>query len=492
MTTPDEWWERRGESRSVYEESAGTVSTSTRFGTTSSSGGRIGRISRLAEAGEPKAQCMDRPKPLRESMDRRIAVLAVLGFGSGLPLALTSDTLQAWLRAAGHDLTTVGLITLVGLPYSFQVVWAPLMDRWAPRVGPLARFGRRRSWIVLTQLAIAIAIVGLALSGPTLEAKEGVATPLESIRALSLFALVLAFFSASQDIVSNAYRADVVSGRERGPAASVYVVGYRLAMVATGAGVLALADIVSWKVAYLCAAVAMLPAIAATLWAPDPPEDAGEPTTLSEAIIRPLVRFVGSPAGLVTLAFVLVFRLPDAMGNRMTMPLLQDLNFTLGQIALVRQALGLAITMLGALAAGVIVLRLGLMRGLVIFAILQMLSNAGFIVLALSEPDILLMGTVIAIESFCGGLAAAGFVAYLMACCQRRYSAMQYALLISIVDLGGRLAGAMTGFIAERTGYPVFFAITIAVGIPGLLLLPWARLGIVRDEDEASTSALKR
>jgi len=487
----------------------------------------------------------------RAGLDRRIAVLAVLGFGSGLPLALTGDTLQAWLRTAGYDLVTVGLITLVGLPYSFQVLWAPIMDRWSPRLG---RLGRRRSWIVLTQLIIALAIAGVALSGPSTPApgrtgqssvadlgaeappatavdadaipvpessgsagdpvttelavdlgkpasdpresdasppstaREGIAAAVSTPRpliAVSLFALILAFFSASQDIVSNAYRADIVTGRERGPAASVYVIGYRLAMVATGAGVLALADFLPWTVAYLCAAAAMGPVIIATLLAPDPPPGDGAPATLSEAILAPLARFIGSPAGLVTLAFVLVFRLPDAMGNRMTMPLLQDLGYTLGQIALVRQAIGLAITMLGALVAGFVVVRLGLMGGLVIFAILQMVSNAGFIVLALSEPgsaSVLKMGIVIGIESFCGGLAAAGFVAYLMACCERRYSAMQYALLISFVDLGGRLAGAMTGFIAERTGYPIFFAITIAVGIPGLLLLPWARLGIVDEE----------
>lgn len=396
-----------------------------------------------------------------------MAALGLLGFGSGLPLALTADTIQAWLRSIGFDLATVGFITLVGLPYSLQVAWAPFVDRFAPRLGQL---GRRRAWLLATQLALAVTIVLMAVSAPD--------DPGGSILPLSVFAVAVAFVSSTQDIAANAYRTDVLPDAERGAGAAVFVTGYRLAMIATGAGVLALSGVIGWRWAYVASAIMLVAGVLGTLIAPEPPQAHTGPATLDEAIVRPLRSFLGRRTGLLILLFVLLFKLPDYLASKMTLPFLLDLGYSTAVIATIRQTFGLAVTILGALVGGGIVARMGLMRSLILFGLLQALSNAGFLVLANAEPTRTLLTAVITVESFCGGLVTAGFVAFLMSCCQRRYSATQYALLVSMMTLGSTLAGSLTGLLAERVGYSAFFGWTIAAAVPGLALLPWVRGGV--------------
>jgi PAT family beta-lactamase induction signal transducer AmpG len=409
---------------------------------------------------------MDSASPSRSLyLSRKMAALAGLGFASGLPYVLANDTLSAWLASLQFDVKKIGLFSLITLPYTFKFLWAPAMDRWAV-FGRL--LGRRRGWLVSTQILLAATLVGFALFGPR--------EPGDSLLALGILGALLVFFSASQDIVADAYRADVVAPRELGAGAAVFVSGYRIAMIAGGALSLVLAERLGWSAAYLVLGALMASTALLTAAAPEPERIAPAPHSLAEAVVLPFAEFVRRHGGkaLLVLVFVVVFRLPDLLANRMTMPLLlQHLQFSKEEVGVLRQMLGFAITIVGALAGGGIVARLGLFRGLVIFGVLQALSNAGFLVLASLPPSKPLLVAAIATESFCQGLVSAGFVAFLMSLCDPAHSATQYALLASLVALAGTVGGAVTGFMVAKMGYVQFFAWSIAAGIPGMAMLPW-------------------
>lgn len=396
---------------------------------------------------------------------RKMAALAALGFASGLPYVLANDTLTAWLASLQLDVKKIGLFSLITLPYTFKFLWAPAMDRYAVFGG---RLGRRRGWLLLAQILLAACLVGLAAFGPS--------SATDDLTMLIVLGTALVFLSASQDIVADAYRADVVEQEELGAGAAVFVSGYRVAMIAGGALSLILAERLGWRTAYFLMAALMVCAAAFTMFAPEPARVSAAPRSLGEAVIQPFLEFARrhGPKALLIILFVLVFRLPDHLGNRMTMPLLlQQLSFTKEEVGVIRQALGFAITIVGALCGGGLVARIGLFRGLIVFGILQALSNAGFCVLALSPKSTPLMAAVIALESFCQGLVAAGFVAFLMSLCDPKHSATQYALLASLVALAASLGGAVTGFLVDRMGYASFFGWSIASGLPGMLMLPW-------------------
>jgi PAT family beta-lactamase induction signal transducer AmpG len=394
-----------------------------------------------------------------------MAALAGLGIASGLPYVLATDTLGAWLAGLGIDVTRIGLFALVTLPYTFKFAWAPALDRWSALGG---RFGRRRGWLLLTQVLLAATLAAIASWGP--------ASASDPLAMLAVLGVILVILSASQDVVADAYRADVVDPDELGAGAATFVSGYRVAMILGGALSLVLADRIGWRGAFLLMAALMAGAALVTIAAPEPARRGAGPPSFREAVVRPFAEFAErhGPRALLVLLFVVVFRLPDLLANRMTMPLLlQELHFTKEEVGVIRQALGFGITIAGSLAGGGLLARIGLFRGLVVFGLLQAASNAGFCMLALRPPDPRLMATVIALESFCSGLVAAGFVAFLMSLCDPRHSATQYALLASLVALAGALGGALTGFLVQKTGYAAFFAWSIAAGIPGMAMLPW-------------------
>jgi PAT family beta-lactamase induction signal transducer AmpG len=390
-------------------------------------------------------------------------VLAALGFASGLPSAykVLGSTLQAWLIDLGRNLPEVTGITLVTLPIGLKVLWAPLLDRYAPPF-----LGRRRGWLAVFQAALAVGLGVMALVGPS---HQG-----DPLGGLAVAALVVAFLSASQDVVSDAYRVDVVEPEERATGAAMYVNGYRIALLAAGSGALLLAEVLPWRAVYGLVAIVMALTVAATLAAEEPAGEATRPRTLRDAVVEPwrdLLDRLGKGIVVVVL-FLALFRLPDALGNTLTMPLLQRrLAFSKAEIGLVRDGLGLAISIVGALAAGPLVGRWGVLRSLWIFGVLQAVSNLGFCLLATVGHDMALFVAVIAVENFCQGLVAAGFVAYLMGLCDRRYSATQYALFTGLLYLVGTLTGSLMGSVADAVGYVWAFALSALAGVPGLLLL---------------------
>ena len=402
--------------------------------------------------------------------NRRTAALLALGFASGLPLALTGDTLQAWMKDAKLDLGTIGLFSLVGLPYTIKFLWAPLMDRFVP---PL--LGRRRGWLLITQVLLIGAILAMAMVGPG-----------GSLRWLAVMALLVAFCSASQDIVTDAYRTDVLPEEERGAGAAVSVMGYRIAMITTGAGALALAGFgISWPVVYALMAGMLGIGIVASLLAPEPRQVVAPPPSLGDAVIHPLKEFLLRPDGWLVLTFVVLFKLPDVVAGSMSQLFMLDIGIPKPDIALIKQFLGVGITIAGALFGGGVVARLGLKRSLWLFGILQAVSNLGFWLLSLTGPSYTVMVGVIAVENFCAGLVTAGFAAFLMSQCDARYSATQFALLSSLMAITRVIAGAPGGFAAKEWGWSWFFLTSVLCGIPGMLLLPWIRIAKPANQQRA-------
>lgn len=387
--------------------------------------------------------------------NRRVLCLLGLGFASGLPLSLTGSTLQAWMTTAGVDLRIIGIFSLVGLPYTFKVLWAPLMDRFTP-----PWLGRRRGWIFFFQVLLAAAILGLGFS------------PIGTPWLIALLALTIAFFSASQDIVVDAYRADVLRERELGAGAATTVVGYRIALLVSGAIALILSDHLPWPVVYGIMAAVMLGSGLFTLWAPEPAEAVVPPHSLREAIWGPLTSYFRRSGAVEMLCFIMVYKLADAIAGAMTTPFLLELGFTRTDVGTVNKAFGLISTIVGTLAGGGVIAKIGVNRSLWIFGFLQALSNLAFTAVSLIGKNYPAMVAAIGIENICGGMGTAAFVAFMMSLCDKRFTATQYALLTSFMAISRVLAGVPTGFLVHAMGWPLFYTMSLLAAVPGLALLP--------------------
>ena len=392
---------------------------------------------------------------------RKILVLLLLGFSSGLPLALTGGTLQAWLTVKGVDLTTIGLFALVGQPYTYKFLWAPLMDRYT-----IPLLGRRRGWLVMTQLALLGAIAWM-----------GTLSPQNSPWLLAGVALAVAFLSSSQDIVVDAYRTDILGAEERGAGAAVSVLGYRIAMLVSGGLALILADSwLGWTGTYWLMAALMLIGVISVWVADEPVTPARAPHTLQQAVSEPMRDFFARDGAWLLLLLIVLYKLGDAFaGSLSTAFLIRGPGFSLTEVGLVNKWLGVAATILGALAGGALMARLRLYGALLLFGVLQAVTNLGYMALALAGKSYVLMIGAVAAENLCGGMGTAAFVALLMAMCDRRHSATQYALLSALAALGRVYVGPAAGEMAKVFGWPEFFLFTFVVALPGVAMLVWQR-----------------
>jgi MFS transporter, PAT family, beta-lactamase induction signal transducer AmpG len=401
-----------------------------------------------------------RPTLLAVFEDRKMAYLMLLGFSSGLPLYLTGPTLQAWLTVDGVDYATIGLLSLVALPYSLKFLWSPLLDRFT-----LPILGRRRGWIAASQVLLLGAIAAMALGRPE-----------QSVALLAALALTVAFLSATQDIAIDAYRADVLTEREMGAGAGVTVFGYRIAMILAGGGAVALADFASWPRVYLVMAGCMLIGLAAAARAPEPDRPGTPPTSLTEAVARPFGEFWrrhGSAQPIAILAFIAVYKLGDNVVGNMTTTFLVETGFSLTEIGLVRGVMGVAATIAGVLVGGAFLSRLGILRALWVFGLIQAATNILYLALAEAGRNMALMIGTVNLEYFAQGLGTSALVAFLMSLCNRRFTATQYALLSSFMAISRDLGSSPSGIIAQATGWPLFFLISIVLAIPGLALVRW-------------------
>ena len=384
--------------------------------------------------------------------------MLVLGFASGLPLALTSGTLQAWATVEGVPLQQIGFLTLVGTAYTLKFLWAPFVDRYVP---PL--LGRRRGWMLLTQLLLAAAIMAM-----------GVLSPSSALQPLALLAVLVAFLSATQDIAFDAYCTDVLRKEERGAGAAIKVMGYRLAMIVSGGLALILADQwIGWGNTYVLMGGLMLLCALATLWAPEPEHVASAPRNLRAAVGEPLREFFTRRGALAVLLLIVLYKLGDAFAGALsTTFLIRGAGFSPTEVGTVNKVLGLAATIIGALAGGSLMSRWGLYRSLMAFGLLQAVSNMAYWLIAVSPKSIWLMATGVGIENLCGGLGTASFVGLLMALCRQRFSATQFALLSALSAVGRTyLAGPLTPPLVEHLGWPGFFLLTVVIALPGLVLL---------------------
>ncbi len=389
---------------------------------------------------------------------RKMAALLLLGFSSGLPLLLIGNTLKAWMTVENVNLSAIGWFSLASLPYSLKFLWAPFVDRFT-----LPFLGRRRGWLLLTQIALIIAI-----------AIMGFQQPKQALQFLAINAIIIAFISATQDIAGDAYRTDVLTPLEMGAGAALWILGYRIALLVAGALALILADRLPWSSVYLVMAATMLIGIFATLFAPEPKE-ISPPASLVDAVILPFGEFFqrkGVMGGLLILLFITLYKLGDALLSNMTTPFLLQTGFTKTDIGAIQVGMGLIATIVGALAGGSILSRIGINRSLWVFGILQAVSNLAYFFLAYLGKNYQAMVLAINIEQFCGGLGTAAFVAFLMSLCNQRFSATQYALLSSLMAVSRDILSAPGGAIASVTGWSTFFLITIVAAVPGLLLLP--------------------
>ncbi|WP_293548896.1 MFS transporter [Parvibaculum sp.] len=442
--------------------------------------------------------------------ERRLLVMLLLGFSSGLPFLLVFGTLSAWLRTAGISRTEIGLMSYVGLAYTIKFLWAPLIDQirlpWLS-----AKLGKRRAWIVLAQAVIAAALVAISFCDPA-----------ASLMPVAILAVVLAFASATQDISIDAWRIEAAPDEQQGAMAAAYQLGYRFAIIASGAGALYIADFVSWHAAYLAMAVLMAIGFGAALFAPRLDERAapvvGEDRIdafaerfdvhgrarkvvawIYRALFAPFIDFFGRHGwfALAILALIGLYRVPDFVLGVMANPLYIDLGFSLAEIATVVKVFGVWMTILGAIAGGLVIASLGIMRSLLIGATAVILTNFMFSWLAMQGADLTALTVTISAENFSGGFAGTCLIAYMSSLTSHEFTATQYALFSSVYALPGKLLGGMSGImvdhygaagpirdfvmahapsLTEKTaGYVPFFLTTGSMGLPAIALILYLR-----------------
>ena len=391
---------------------------------------------------------------------RTLVAVTVLGFASGLPLALSSSTLEAWCAVSGLSLKTIGALKLVGLAYIFKFLWAPLLDRYYP-----PWLGRRRSWMLLMQVAIIVVLIAMAGLSPQ-----------TSLTGIAIFASLLVVFSATQDTAINAYQTDQLLPQDRGIGAALGVGGYRVAMLVSGGLALVLAAWAGFRFTYLAMAALMGVGVIASLFAPERGA-AAPPPTLLRAFAEPLREIFSRRHVWIWLGLVLFYKLGNAFTLSLsTTFLLRGAHYALAEVGWVNKVFGLAATIVGAFAGGLLLERWSLQRALWAFGVLQGLGALGFLAVALGWNGLPALIAAVGGENLTSGLGTGVFVALLMAMCDRRFSATQYALF-SALDAVGRIAlGPLAGWVAQALGWPVYFGIALACALPGLLLL-WALQG---------------
>ncbi len=397
--------------------------------------------------------------------NRRVAAALTLGFASGLPFNLPDSTLQAWLSTLDLDIKTIGWLTLVGVPYAFKFLWAPVLDRYA-----LPVLGRRRGWMLLLQLVLAGLIALLGMQAPN-----------EAIYAVAAIGLLIAFASATQDIVIDAYRADTLRPEERGVGSTATQVGWRVATWITGALALILSDVIGWRNTYLLMAAIMGATVLFTWSAPEPERVAPPPRTLAAAVMDPLREFLGRPGGWALLGLIVLYKFGDAFALKLvTVFLIKGMGFSALEVGAISKTVVITLTLLGTFAGGVLLARIGLFRSLLIFGILQALTNLLYALLAATGKSTPLMIVALGFDNFAGGMGAAAFVAFLMGLCDVRYSAFQYALLSALASVARNFLGPPAAYLVDAVGWSTFFTITFFTAIPGLIVLVLLRRQVDR------------
>jgi PAT family beta-lactamase induction signal transducer AmpG len=399
-------------------------------------------------------------KPWYSYLNGRTVAILFLGFSSGLPLYTLIYLMQAWLAKSGLDVKALGLFGLAMFPYTFKFLWAPLMDRYS--IGAL---GRRRGWMALTQLALFVFIGGLGMLDPKLE-----------LSMIALVVFLIAFMSASQDVVIDAYRREILAEEEQGLGAAIIVNAYKAASLIPSALGLVMADSQPWPIVFWTVAAFMLPGFVCTLLAKEPVVYGQPPKNLQEAVVLPFREFVlrdGWKQAMLIIAFVLLYKIGDTMSTALSTKFFLDTGFTTKQIGLAANATGWWAALAGGAVAGIWMIRLGINRALWVFGVLQALAILGFAWLAKVGPDPLLLSAVFGFEAFASpGLGAAALVAFMSRATDPRYTATQYALFSSLAAVPRTFINSSVGYIVAETGWFWFFIVCFILAFPAMMMLP--------------------
>ena len=422
------------------------------------------KSSQVSDQPALSAASADKPTFREVLFNRRMLICIFTGFTSGLPLYVLIQLLPAWLRVEGVGLAEIGFFALVGFPYTWKFIWSPVMDRYT-----LPFLGRRRGWMLLTQMLLLISIASLGFLKPEL-----------SIWRIAYLAAAVAFFSASQDIVLDAYRRELLPDIELGMGNAIHVQTYRLAGLVPGALGLILADFLPWHMVFLVVALFMAVGLVMTLLIDEAISEPDAPKTLREAIVEPFREFVnrkGLKSALLILAFMVLYKLGDNMATALSTPFYLDVGFTLTQIGAIAKVASLVAVIVGGLAGGLVMIKLGINRALWLFGLVQVVSILGFALLAEVGANPLLLGVVVALEYLGVGLGTAAFTAFIARATNPLFAATQFALFTALTSVPRNVANAITGLIVETIGWTSFFILCTVLAVPGMLLLfkvaPW-------------------
>ena len=421
---------------------------------------------------------------IKPYLEKKMLITLSMGFVSGVPLLLTITLLQAWLTDEGVSKSTIGLFALVGLPYSLKFIWAPLFDHFI-----ISSLGRRRGWLLATQILLMISIVVLGLADPALN-------PLN----VAILATLVAFSSASQDIVIDAYRRETLTDSEQTIGASAYVLGYRIGALAAGAGGLILADYMSYQMVYALMSLVMLYGIFITIIA-DEPKNYYEPSNFVSAIYNPFVEFFNRHVSInidsdrltnlktrtkisrrnildntiiipvLILLFILLYKIGDTMAHSLSTNFYLDIGFTKSEIGTIVKFFGLFATLIGAFVGGLISLRIGLFRSLIIFGIFQAIATLGFSILAIIGNNIYLLMTVISLENLAAGMGYTAYLAFIANMTNKRFTATQFALMTALMSLPRTLFSGMSGYLVEMLDWELYFIFCSLIAFPALIIL---------------------
>lgn len=391
-----------------------------------------------------------------KTLKQKPMLLALLmGFSSGLPLLLSSKTLQTWMSYTGGSNQVVGAMALVGLPYALKFIWAPIMDRFS-----LGRIGLRRGWLIATQIGVFTSVAALSRLNPV-----------EDLALASFFAICISFFGASQDTIVDAYRRETLREEELGLAASLYSVGYRVAMWVTGGLVLILADWLSWNTVYLMLSVVMLLNIGVVIWADEPAESKHRPRTLRDAVVLPLKDFFSRKGAWVILLFILLYKVGDAMAGNMLPKFYAFLAYTPTEVGLAAKSTTPFSVSAGTFIGGLLLIRIGIYRSLFIFGIVQALSTLSFLIVNMTGHNIVALASVVFFEDFSSGMGSAAFLAFMGSLTNISFTATQYALLSSLSAVPRTVISSVTGVLVESLGWNGFFTLCALAALPGLFMI---------------------
>ncbi len=391
--------------------------------------------------------------------NRRVLICVFTGFSSGLPLYILLSLLPAWLRSEHVDLRAIGLFALVQFPFNWKFLWSPLLDRYA-----LPGFGRRRGWMLASQIALLFTLPAFGALDPQFD-----------LFAIALLAVSVAFFSATQDIVLDAYRREILADAELGLGNSVHVNAYRIAGLVPGSLSLILADILPWSSVFFITALFLLPGIIMTLVVNEPAITGRQPRTLRDAVIEPFREFIsraGMRMALLMLAFMVLYKLGDSMATALATPFYLDMGYTKTEIGLIAKHAGLWPSVIGALVGGIWMLKLGINRALWLFGVVQAVPILGFALLTQFPQDRVMLAAVISFEALGVGLGTVAFVAYIARATHPLYTATQFALFTSLASAPRVVLNSVTGVLVEQAGWLNFFFLCAALALPGMLLLP--------------------